>query len=372
MREAQRIRGFTLIELLVVIAIIAVLAAILFPVFAQAREKARASTCLNNERQLMAAVMLYVQDNNETLMPTTNLWSSYIANATTSNIFDCASKNGTKGSGSSPKYGFNPNILGQALGDLKSPAITIALADIKDGGSKLTPPYTLSYATGDYNIDLRHSNGANLAFLDGHTGYMTVPTNASCSSTITAMGAQIQLLSVKDIDFVAGSPNAAANVKISHPVPGIGTVVYDTKPYGGNGAWIDNVFSTGVIAGDGWFSWRQDTGGANDTFIGFAPSSVTSTTSGNYGVINVAAVYNTGNMTVWNEPGHANGSTTLCPDANYLCHFFKIARTNGTITFYYDNVLKFTSQYKSTGSLRVGLCLVGQCKVSHALFYGAP
>jgi prepilin-type N-terminal cleavage/methylation domain-containing protein len=58
-------RGFTLIELLVVIAIIAILAAILFPVFAQAREAARKSACLSNTRQLGTAAMLYVQDNDE-------------------------------------------------------------------------------------------------------------------------------------------------------------------------------------------------------------------------------------------------------------------------------------------------------------------
>ncbi|MBC8104071.1 MAG: prepilin-type N-terminal cleavage/methylation domain-containing protein, partial [Cytophagales bacterium] len=60
--------GFTLIELLVVIAIIAILAAILFPVFAQAREKARGIACLSNCKQIGTAQMMYMQDNDEIIM----------------------------------------------------------------------------------------------------------------------------------------------------------------------------------------------------------------------------------------------------------------------------------------------------------------
>jgi prepilin-type N-terminal cleavage/methylation domain-containing protein/prepilin-type processing-associated H-X9-DG protein len=67
MRTRTRIQAFTLIELLVAIAIIAILAAILFPVFAQARESARKTSCLSNNKQLGTALMMYVQDFDEAL-----------------------------------------------------------------------------------------------------------------------------------------------------------------------------------------------------------------------------------------------------------------------------------------------------------------
>lgn len=77
----RKAAGFTLIELLVVIAIIAILAAILFPVFAQAREKARTTSCLSNMKQLGLASMQYEQDYDETIVPSFNGvgpdWSGY-------------------------------------------------------------------------------------------------------------------------------------------------------------------------------------------------------------------------------------------------------------------------------------------------------
>jgi len=73
-------KGFTLIELLVVIAIIAILAAVLFPVFAKAREKARQTSCINNCKQLGLAFMQYVQDNDEKFPSTINWGSDWAYN----------------------------------------------------------------------------------------------------------------------------------------------------------------------------------------------------------------------------------------------------------------------------------------------------
>ncbi len=67
--QNKRERAFTLIELLVVIAIIAILAAILFPVFAKARDRAKATTCLNNMKQVSTAFLGYFQDNDESFPP---------------------------------------------------------------------------------------------------------------------------------------------------------------------------------------------------------------------------------------------------------------------------------------------------------------
>lgn len=81
-RTRSRRSGFTLIELLVVIAIIAILAAILFPVFAQAREKARHASCMSNLKQYATATLMYVQDYDETFPA-----SSYLSGACVSTFY---------------------------------------------------------------------------------------------------------------------------------------------------------------------------------------------------------------------------------------------------------------------------------------------
>ena len=100
--------GFTLIELLVVIAIIAILAAILFPVFSRARAKARQTACLSNIKQLTLAIDMYAQDNDETLPPSRQwsgaipsganplIWPAYIAPyIKNTQIFECPDAKGT-------------------------------------------------------------------------------------------------------------------------------------------------------------------------------------------------------------------------------------------------------------------------------------
>lgn len=117
--------GFTLIELLVVIAIIAILAAILFPIFAQAREKARQTYCVNNARQIGIALRMYIEDNEGYCPPVANIWDSSITNPNrnffellgpyikTTNIFVCKSQP-TKPIADSLSAG--PNTMWQIFG----------------------------------------------------------------------------------------------------------------------------------------------------------------------------------------------------------------------------------------------------------------
>ena len=181
-------RGFTLIALLVVIAIIAILASILFPVFARAREKARQTSCMSNMKQLALAFEMYSQDNDETMpgcpngdmgnglyggwvwyptfgAPTNGYFDvtrgslySYVRNR---QIFICP--NDRTGSGCS--YEMNSYLRFAALAAIQSPADTLLLIP-EDSAGTANDGY-FDVPIGD--IPLRsHNDGLNLAYADGH------------------------------------------------------------------------------------------------------------------------------------------------------------------------------------------------------------
>jgi prepilin-type N-terminal cleavage/methylation domain-containing protein/prepilin-type processing-associated H-X9-DG protein len=220
-------RGFTLIELLVVIAIIAILAAILFPVFAKAREKARQSSCLSNVKQLILAELQYAQDYDETF---SGIWQAeaapgnayiwevviapYVKNT---QVFVCPSN--TNGVGYAKIYGndapIGPNSRytsgyltyagvkrgSASLGMIARPAEIVLLADCwpnqrhlpslgiwlilyDDDGDGV--PESSAYGRGNaqyhYNgLQPRHNSGANIGFCDGHAKWYNAMNYAAAS-----------------------------------------------------------------------------------------------------------------------------------------------------------------------------------------------
>ena len=198
----NRQRGFTLIELLVVIAVIALLAAILFPVFARAREKARQSSCANNIKNLGTAVLMYSQDYDDTLplaaymvSPTDALtWHDLTDPYVKSHqIWHCPSSAVKKADASgkiTTHFGYNTTYLttmatnfsnaathsAASLSSITAPSQTVLLTDAKssvagswcgdDGKYLLAPSGTDSDCWGRPNW--LHSDGSNVLWLDGH------------------------------------------------------------------------------------------------------------------------------------------------------------------------------------------------------------
>ncbi|MHB9134316.1 MAG: type II secretion system protein [Armatimonadota bacterium] len=178
-------RGFTLIELLVVIAIIAILAAILFPVFAKAREKARQTACINNQRQMAVAISMYVQDNSEAFYPDpkSSSWATYLKAYNEPSIYDCPTKTG-KGSNDAPEYGFNKFLFGKSLGDVSNPSGTLLTGDLTM--SSPLPNYSLY--TFDTQLDARHNSGFVVSCADGHVAYEAMKNSTSAGLTLMQNG----------------------------------------------------------------------------------------------------------------------------------------------------------------------------------------
>jgi prepilin-type N-terminal cleavage/methylation domain-containing protein len=138
-------RGFTLIELLVVIAIIAILAAILFPVFARAREKARQTTCMSNQRQIAVSAQMYAQDHQETLPGSASFWTNISVD---DGIKVCPS------AGKTVLPGFIYNAV---------KCSNIAIGTIAD-----TSATWLTMDGKNNDIDARHGGKVIKSFVDGH------------------------------------------------------------------------------------------------------------------------------------------------------------------------------------------------------------
>ena len=150
--------GFTLIELLVVIAIIAILAAILFPVFAKAREKARAISCSSNERQIGLGLLQYIQDNDE-FYPNTNNRNANINNWA-QDIFPYVKSVGVEECPDNPDVQkFNQNNTWNS-GSGTANSTWMGYANWLPGSAPIPPSYGLSNFLGDYLGIEQNSQGA--------------------------------------------------------------------------------------------------------------------------------------------------------------------------------------------------------------------
>jgi len=210
-------RGFTLIELLVVIAIIAILAAILFPVFARAREKARQTSCLSNVKQIGLGLLMYVQDYDERFpakwwwyphtpsgytLPTNYMtWAEAIAPYVKNDqLFQCASRQFSQAQMPYTTFPFAYNYNGAnpdpALGSGSGGLDWCSLAEVAapstmvmlyDGWTMDTWWYapnhaalinaqagTTGWTQANWDVVRRHNGGANVCFADGHGKWLSL------------------------------------------------------------------------------------------------------------------------------------------------------------------------------------------------------
>lgn len=193
-KSISKRKGFTLIELLVVIAIIAILAAILFPVFARARENARRSSCQSNLKQIGLAIFQYSQDYDEKLPfartpgPNYNSWAGNAQPYIKSNqVFACpsntdnANKMGSRIPGVTPdipvSYGINFEIAdlayapsGMSLANINEVATRIMVAE-RRGANDTEPGVMWTDWTNNQfrdNAFAGHLGTSNYLFADGH------------------------------------------------------------------------------------------------------------------------------------------------------------------------------------------------------------
>lgn len=253
-RFGRRSSGFTLIELLVVIAIIAVLASLLFPVFAQAREKARGASCNSNLRQITQAALIYTQDYDETfgfavgqcygdgqrflcrLTDPIGQYDDYVKNE---QVWQCPDRttNSLECAGLCKGYGYNWAFynswddgtgmlhaartfpdgsgifqLGKTHAELTAPARSFLFGDAWD-----TMPSTLgAYAAWNGPGSARHSGGFNFSFTDGHVKW--VPMRHGVTNADAALvGNTVRTHSIPKTDTLSPADAGALSSYCSDP-----------------------------------------------------------------------------------------------------------------------------------------------------------
>jgi prepilin-type N-terminal cleavage/methylation domain-containing protein len=183
MNHLKTLKGFTLIELLVVISIIAILAAILFPVIARAREKAHTTTCVNNQRQISATLLMHAQDHEETFISiSSGVWPSSLGNYSETALYNCPTYTGT-GTGGAPEYGFNMTLGSKSIGEVQDPSSMLMTADLLPIQAT-NPSYT--FIDPNTDLDARHSNSLVFSCVDGHVDMVQVPLNSLNTDMLTA------------------------------------------------------------------------------------------------------------------------------------------------------------------------------------------
>ncbi len=187
----MRRSGFTLIELLVVIAIIAILASILFPVFARARAKARQASCASSQKQLTLGLLMYADDYDEILPPryydagggVFMHWDTHYAQPyiTSTDILTCPE---TK----QRSFGYNDTyVQGQFLGSVYSPSETVMLCDSKkcfdSSGAVVGPDHRIDAPSNFGSPPAKPANDTDAEPVAGDPGWVTRPQAAHNDGT---------------------------------------------------------------------------------------------------------------------------------------------------------------------------------------------